>query len=144
VLAKVSDQISAASAPMLDFGPALEKIRALHRAKNLGEREVAEFAGDKNYEDLVAALSEICAVPADVVAKLMSGERPDPVLILCKAAGFAWTTARAIILARPGTHGKSNPALEEAYGNFDKLSASTAQRVVRFWQASQTPFARAS
>lgn len=63
-------------------------------------------------------------------------------LILCKSAGFAWTTARAIILARPVMHGKSSHSLEAAYTNFDKLSSSTAQRVVRFWQASQTPLAR--
>ena len=31
------------------------------------------------------------------------------------------------------------PALEQASGNFDKLSTLTAQRVVRFWQASHNP-----
>jgi hypothetical protein len=79
-----------------------------------------------------------------VVDRLMSGARPDPVLILCKAAGFAWTTARAVMLARPGTQGKSGQTLEMAYFNFDRLSASTAQRVVRFWQVAQTPMRRAS
>lgn len=144
VLARVSDQIGAASAPARDYSSALEKMRALRNGGKLGEREIAEFADSKQYEEMVAALSEMSAVPIDVIARLLGGERPDPVLILCKAAGFAWTTARAIIVARPGNHGKSNPALEAAYANFDKLSASTAQRVIRFWQASHTPFARAS
>ncbi len=144
VLASVSNQMSAAAAPARDFGPALEKVRALHQAGQLGERDIAEFAGDKHYEEMVAALSELCSVPIEVVARLIAGERPDPVLILCKAAGFAWTTTRSIILARPGANGKSNPTLEAAYSNFDKLSASTAQRVVRFWQVTPAPIARAS
>jgi hypothetical protein len=46
-------------------------------------------------------------------------------------------TARAIIAARPGGKGSSNQALEAAFANFEKLSASTAQRVVRFWQVRQ-------
>jgi uncharacterized protein (DUF2336 family) len=145
VLAKVSGEIEAAAAPApaRDFAPALAKMRALHAGAKLTERDIAEAADGKHYEEMVAALSVLCSVPLDVIDKLMHGERPDPVLILCKSAGFAWTTARAIILARPGMHGKSSHSLEEAYANFDKLSASTAQRVVRFWQASQAPLARA-
>ena len=58
-------------------------------------------------------------------------------LILCKAAGYGWTTARAIIMARPSAKGTSNQALDAAFANFEKLSPSTAQRVVRFWQVRQ-------
>jgi hypothetical protein len=67
----------------------------------------------------------------------MDDERPDPVLILGKAAGFAWSTVRAIIAARPSSKGKSSVSIEAAHANFERLSPSTAQRVVRFWQASQ-------
>jgi uncharacterized protein (DUF2336 family) len=144
VLAKVSGEIGATAPVPRDFGPAIETVRALQTANKLTERAVVEFADGKHYEETIAALSEICAVPIEVIDKLMSGERPDPVLILCKSADFAWTTARAIIMARPGMHGKSSHSLEAAYANFDKLSASTARRVVRFWQASQTAFLRAS
>jgi hypothetical protein len=85
----------------------------------------------------VAALAVLCGVTIEVVDRLTSGERPDPVLILCKAVGFGWLTARAIILARPSSIGTSNQALDAAYSNFERLSTSTAQRVVRFWQVRQ-------
>jgi hypothetical protein len=75
-------------------------------------------------------------VPIDVVDRLMSGERPDPILILCKSAGYAWPTTRDILLARPGSRGKGAPSLDAASANFDRLSASTAKRVVRFWQVT--------
>ena len=44
------------------------------------------------------------------------------------------STAREIILARLGNRGKGAPTIDAASVNFDRLSASTAQRVVRFWQ----------
>ena len=61
------------------------------------------------YEETVAALSLLCAVPIESVDRLMGGDRPDPVLILCKAAGCGWPTVRAIILSRPGGKGTSTP-----------------------------------
>jgi hypothetical protein len=88
------------------------------------------------YDDTVAALSSLTSVPVDVVDRLMNGERPDPILILCKAAGYSWATARDIMLARAGSRGKASVTIDAAYANFDKLSESTAKRVVRFWQLS--------
>jgi len=35
---------------------------------------------------------------------------------------------------RPGGKGTSTQGMESARDNFDKLTATTAQRVVRFWQ----------
>jgi hypothetical protein len=58
-------------------------------------------------------------------------------LILCKARGFGWPTVRAIIAARPHGKGASGSGLEAASANFERLSPSTAQRVLRFWQARQ-------
>jgi hypothetical protein len=68
-----------------------------------------------------------------VIDRLMSGERPDPILILCKAEGWGWQTARAIIMSR--SSGTSSQGLDNAYANFERLSPATAQRVMRFWQA---------
>ena len=82
----------------------------------------------------MAALSVLCNVPIEAADRLVSGDRPDPILILCKASGFGWTTARAIISSRPGGKGTSSQSLDAAYSNFEKLAPATAQRVVRFWQ----------
>jgi hypothetical protein len=67
----------------------------------------------------------------------MSGDRPDPVLILCKSAGFGWQTVRAVVVIRPGTKGTSTQGLDAAHANFERLSPTTAQRVTRFWQVRQ-------
>ena len=136
VLAKISKELSNV-APPRDYTAAQRTVLALYRAGKLSEIELADFAKSKKYEETVATLSALCGVPIEAVDRLTSGERPDPVLILCKAVGFGWQTVRAIIMARPSDRGMSSQSLDAAYSNFERLSASTAQRVVRFWQVRQ-------
>jgi uncharacterized protein (DUF2336 family) len=111
-------------------------VRTLHKERKLTEADIVEFARSGKYEETIAALATVCAVPVDVVDRLMSGERPDPVLILARAAGFGWETVREVMNARPGPKPTSH-ILESARENFDRLTAATAQRVVRFWQVRQ-------
>jgi uncharacterized protein (DUF2336 family) len=136
VLAKIAGEVGAETAPR-DYTHALNTVLALDHAGQLDETCVAEFAGNGSYEETVAALSVLCAVPMDVVDRLMADERPDPVLILAKAIGFSWPSVRAIVTVRAAPHPISSEAIDEAFGNFQRLSPATAQRVVRFWQARQ-------
>lgn len=135
VLAKVSGEVGAKATPR-NYSAALTAVRALHKQGKLSETELAGFAKAGKYEETIATLSTLCAVPIEVVDRLMSGERPDPVLILGRAAGFGWPTVSAVIAARPGVKGMASQ-LDAALENFDKLTAPTAQRVVRFWQVRQ-------
>lgn len=137
VLQKVSKEFDQAAPPARDYAAAQRAVITLQQNGKLGEPELAEFAKDKKFEETVAALSLLCGVPIETADRLMLGDRPDPILILCKAAGYSWTTARSIILSRPSAKGTSSPALDAAFANFEKLSPSTAQRVVRFWQVRQ-------
>ena len=135
VLAKVSDEVAARASPR-NYTAALAAVRALHKERKLTEADIAEYAKSGRYEETIAALATLCAVPVEVVDRLMSGERADPVLILARSAGFGWPTVREVINARPGS--KPSPAtLDAAYENFERLTAATAQRVVRFWQVRQ-------
>jgi uncharacterized protein (DUF2336 family) len=135
VLAKVTDEVAAKAQPR-NYTEALEKVRALHRERKLTEADIVEYAKSGKYEETIAALATLCSVPVEVVDRLMSGERADPVLILARAAGFGWPTVREVINARPGAKATSQ-VLDAAFENFERLTAATAQRVVRFWQVRQ-------
>ena len=136
VLAKVSGEVGSKSRPR-DYAAAQRVVAELRRQGRLNERQVVEFANTSRYEETVASIELLCKVPIDVVDRLMAGDRPDPILILCKAAGWGWPTARAVILSRP--HMKSSSrGLDNAFSNFERLSPTTAQRVMRFWQARTT------
>ena len=56
-------------------------------------------------------MPRLSKVPINVADRLMAGERPDPVLILCKAAGLGWPTVRAVIVARPDGKAHVEPRL---------------------------------
>jgi len=135
VLAKVTDEVGARAAPR-NYAAALATIRALHKERKLTEADVAQYAKNGQYEETIAALATLCAVPVEVVDRLMNGDRADPVLILARATNFGWPTVREIINARPGP--KPSPqTLDAAFENFERLTSPTAQRVVRFWQVRQ-------
>jgi hypothetical protein len=67
----------------------------------------------------------------------MGRGEPDPILILCKAIALDWSTVKAV-LSLQGGKAASRKHGDEAFANFGRLSASTAQRVVRFWQVRQS------
>jgi uncharacterized protein (DUF2336 family) len=132
--AKVSNAANAPAAPR-DYSHAQRRIEALHQEGKLDAAILVDFAQKIQYDETVAALASLCAVPIEVVDRLMTAERPDPVLILCKSAGWDWAIAKAIITARPGGARTSSQDLDAIHADFDRLSPTTAQRVMRFWQA---------
>ena len=137
VLTKVSEEIGAKVQQPRNYIHAKAVIFALKEQGKLNEESLQEFARSGKFEETVVALSELTDVPIETVERLMAGDRPDPVLILCKSAGFHWQTVRAIVQIRPSIKPVSTQALDAAYANFERLSPSTAQRVTRFWQVRQ-------
>ena len=142
-LAKVSNEVAksevaksevATSPALRDYSRARQTIEALQQEGKLDEANLVEFAQKSQYGETVAALALLCATPIEVVDRLMNAERPDPVLILCKSAGWAWSTVKAVIMVRPGGARTSSQDLDAIQAEFDRLSPSTAQHVVRFWQ----------
>jgi len=135
VLAKVSKEVGARVGPR-DYGAAQRVVLGLERAGKLNEAALAAFCADNKFEETVVALAMMAKVPVNVADRLLGGDRPDPVLILCRAIGLNWSTVKAIIMLRPD--GKSgSQGLESAFANYERLSSSTARRVVRFWQVRQ-------
>jgi uncharacterized protein (DUF2336 family) len=137
VLARVSKEIGAKAAPLRDYAQARATVAALRQQGKLGEPALVDFAKSGRIEETAVALAVLSGVPAEIVERLLIGDRPDPVLILGKAAGFGWPTVRALIQIRPGGRGTSTQALDAAYANFERLSPATAQSVTRFWQIRQ-------
>jgi uncharacterized protein (DUF2336 family) len=135
VLAQVTDEVADKAAPR-NYTAALAAVQALHKERKLTEGDVADYARNGQYEETIAALATVSAVPVEVVDRLMNGERADPVLILARAAGFGWKTVREVMNSRPGPK-PSRETLEAARENFERLTAATALRVVRFWQVRQ-------
>jgi uncharacterized protein (DUF2336 family) len=132
VIAKVSGEFAR---PSIDWRPAQALVLDLQKAGKLDERHLVAFADQGSFEETVASLSMMCGVPIAVVERLMTGEQTDPALILCRAAGFSWPTAQAVMIVSARDKPPSRQAVNDASANFELLSQAAAQRVVRFWQA---------
>src|SRR6516165_3488035 len=117
-----------------EYAAAERIVSELRRDGQLHEPAIVELARSGQYEQLIAALASLCEVPIKVVDRVMAGDRADPILILCKLAGWHWQTVKAVMAARPEGHALSRLDLDAAFSNFERLSPTTAQRVMRFWQ----------
>jgi uncharacterized protein (DUF2336 family) len=131
---RVLSEAATADTVPRDYSAAERAIRELHEQDRLDEARIVDFANQRQYQELVAGLAALCEVSVNVVDRLMTSDRPDPILILCKAAGWGWATVRAIMAAIPQGPAKSSTELDAAFANFERLSPTTAQRVMRFWQ----------
>lgn len=118
-----------------DYRPAQRVILALHKSGDLNQAAIAELARTRKHEETIAALSAVSGISVETVDRLVLGEKVDPILVIGRGLGFDWDTVRAIMLLRLGADKiPSTPDFEIARGNFERLSASTAQHVMRFWQ----------
>jgi uncharacterized protein (DUF2336 family) len=136
-MAKVSEEMKT-TPPSRGYIAAQRAVLALHQKGKLNQTSLRAFANAGKYEETVASLSAMCGVPIEVVDRLMSGDRSDPVMILSRAVGFEWPTVKALIQVSPGGRGLSAQALDLARVNFERLSDATAERVLRFWQLRQS------
>jgi uncharacterized protein (DUF2336 family) len=132
VLACEMEEMRGTIAPR-DYRAAERSVAALHREGRLNEAQLVDFAKAGRYEETVAALAELCAVPIGFVDRLMSDEGPNPILVLCKWVGWEWPTARAIIGLRPGRKANSSRALDAAHADFERLTAERAWSLITLW-----------
>jgi uncharacterized protein (DUF2336 family) len=136
VLTKVSAEVGA-RVGRRDYRAAQRIVLGLGQAGGLNEAALAVFCGQDKHEEVVVALAALAKVQIEIVDRSMDGDRLDPALILCKAANLSWPTVKAVILLRSAGRGMAASDLDAANVNYARLSASTAQRVVRFWQVRQ-------
>jgi Uncharacterised protein conserved in bacteria (DUF2336) len=133
VLERVSGEIAESAAKPRDYGATIRQLLSDYPGGKLGESDVVQFAAARQLERTVAALALLASMPAAMVDKLMTGERLEPVLILCKAMRFKWPTLRAVLQVRPGPRASAQ-VLTEACDDFNRLSPSSAQQMLRYWQ----------
>ena len=119
------------------YAKALQQVSELRFDTALARRKLADFANAKIIGKTAATLSLLSAVPIELVDRLLNDPSPYGLIVLCKALGLDWTTTSAIVVAGPNAC--AAPAnLENLSKDFEKLTAPTAGRLLRFWQVGQS------
>ncbi len=124
-----------------DYAAARTHIESLHSAGRLGESDVAGFATANQFEEATVALAVLCGLPIEEVDRAMVQDAPETVMVMVKACGMSWPTAKAMLRMRAGARGISPGELEQCLGTFNRLKTATAQQVIAF-QGKRSRFTR--
>ena len=135
VLAKISGEFRAET-PSRDFSAPRRLIHELQQTNNLDEATVVEFARAIATRNRSSRWPSCAGFRSRCWTGWMGGERLGPILILCnRSAGAGRPRARS---SRRGSDARRfNQGLYAAYATFERLTASTAARVIKFWQAKR-------
>jgi uncharacterized protein (DUF2336 family) len=133
VLFSVSDKVLRSAGAPRDFNHATALVDKLQGTGQLNETAIAGFAEGSQYEETVVSLARLCAVPVDLIERLMQNIRYDGILVACKAAELRWQTFNAILKLRFAPYEVPATDSAQARSDFIKLSVATARRMVRFW-----------
>ena len=152
VVAEVAAAIQAkAAAASRDYVAARALVESLRSLGQLNEKAVEGFARGGKFEMATAALAILCDLPIEAIERAMVQEDVGTTLIVTKAIGFSWSTAKAILLLRAGKRGIAPHELEQYSADFARLKRETAQQVINFQRNRQmaappthrpAPFAR--
>ena len=140
----VSQAVHAASGDLAkasvarDYSSAKRFVQPMYHDGKLSEDAVLDFARDKRIEDVIVALSLLCSTQLEIIEKIVHGSQIDGLLIPCKAAGLSWQTAKTIICLNPCHRTLTDERHEQMQKDYLKLSLTTAQRILRFWQIRAT------
>ena len=137
-LAGVADRIAVGgTGAARDYTAIHRAILLQHGRGELGEPQLRAFADTGKPDETICALSVLCGVPVEMVERLFLGERPDPILVLARAIGLGWPTLKAVLKVRSASGELGHSELEASRASYDKLTAKTARRVLRFWQVRE-------
>jgi uncharacterized protein (DUF2336 family) len=138
LLAGIAQDIEHESPAARSFEDAERLVALLKETGRLNEGEIHNFAKQDKYEEAVAGLAAMCSVPLDLIERLARSGRTDALLVPSKAAGLGWPTVRLLLELCGKRQALAQHDIELAAKEFNKLSAPTAARVLRFWQVRQT------
>jgi hypothetical protein len=95
--------------------------------------DVTYAQGHKHNETMIA-LSLLCALPINVVERVLLDSNRSMVLVLAKAMNFSWQTTTALLfLCAPG-YRISTGDYDDLKGDFAGLNVATSRSILRFYQ----------
>jgi hypothetical protein len=115
-----------------DLRSAVDLVKRLEETRELTEDKIADFAADRQYETIVAALAAMTSSPVALIEPLMRIHRHDGLITACRAADLAWETTRAVILSRLVS--ASDVDLNQLRRKYEEMSFSSAKRALLIWR----------
>ena len=115
---------------------AVREAKRRFNVRPISEASVHGPAHAQDFEKTVVALSRLGVFSVDLVERALLDEGEDMVLLLAKAAGCSWTTARELLLMYAANRSLKPDDITLAFERYRKLSQQTARNIVRFLRAA--------
>jgi uncharacterized protein (DUF2336 family) len=100
--------------------------------KPFTEANVHAPASKQEFARTAIALSKLCKFPVDAVERALLDKGEDMIMVLAKAAGCSWTTARELLLMHVAERNLQPADLERSFERYKKLSRDVARQVISF------------
>jgi uncharacterized protein (DUF2336 family) len=116
-------------------GTSREHAVAARNASHRGtvtEANVHAPAHAQEFEKTVIALAKLGRFPIDLVERALLDEGSEIVLLLAKAAGCSWVTARELLQMHAAKRSLTRDDLAQAFERYKKLTKETARSIVEF------------
>jgi hypothetical protein len=110
---------------------AVREAKRRFNVRPISEASVHGPAHAQDFEKTVVALSRLGVFSVDLVERALLDEGEDMVLLLAKAAGCSWTTARELLLMYAANRSLKPDDITLAFERYRKLSQQTARVVPR-------------
>jgi uncharacterized protein (DUF2336 family) len=105
-----------------------------HRFGNLNEASISGYALSHKLEEVTIGLSLLCALPVDVIERVLVNRDRQMLLILAKALSFSWATTMALLFLGAKDHRMTSRDLSDLEREFGRLNVATSQDVLKFYR----------
>jgi uncharacterized protein (DUF2336 family) len=113
---------------------AVRDAKRRFNVRPITEASVHGPAHAQDFEKTVVALARLGIFSVDLVERALLDEGEDMVLLLTKAAGCSWTTARELLLMYVANRGLNAEDMSRSFERYKKLSQETARNIVDFYE----------
>jgi len=108
-------------------------VRLLEQSGKLDEVALRGFANSKRFSEAAMSLASMCELPAGLIERALIDDRAEQILVLARAAGLSWETARALLVLKSRPH-EARDDLERLLEVFLRLRPQTARKAVQFYR----------
>jgi uncharacterized protein (DUF2336 family) len=116
------------------YSVARARVIKLHRVGELDEAHLAAFAAAGRFDETTIALSLMAGLSIGMIERAIANQRTEQILVLAKAIGLGWETAKAILLLQAGAKGTTAPEIDQCCETFARLRLDTAQKALQFYR----------
>ena len=124
------------------FGPssrghfvAKRVVTTQHRLGNLNEASISTYAVSHRIEEVTIGMALLCALPGDVIERVLFDRNREMLLILCKALAFSWDTTMALLFLGAKDHRITANDLRTLETDYSRLNIETSRSVLAFYQS---------